>query len=182
MRKVVASLFISLDGMIDRPDLWQFDAFDDGMMNAMVEQISQIDTVLMGRQTYLDWSAYWPTATDEPFASFINRVPKVIASTTLKEVSWGSLGNVSLIEGSLEDALARLKQQPGNKIGVTGSATLVRYMIDHDLLDELHLQVHPALAGSGVRLFSDNVPVKRLKLLANTTTNSGVALLSYAPY
>jgi dihydrofolate reductase len=76
MRKVVTGLFISLDGVTESPDQWQFDHFDDDMMAAMEAYIAEADTVLMGRVTYQEWAPYWPTSTDEPFASFINNAPK----------------------------------------------------------------------------------------------------------
>ncbi len=72
MRKVTAFLFISLDGVVEAPNVWQFDMFDDDMMAAMTEQLAVQDTVLLGRVTYEEWAAYWPTSTDEPFASYIN--------------------------------------------------------------------------------------------------------------
>lgn len=136
MRKVVAALFISLDGIVEAPYLWQFDVFDDDMMATMTKQLAAQDTVLLGRVTYEDWAPYWPTSTDEPFASYINNVPKYVVSTTLKTVDWR---NATLVEGPVADTLARLKQQPGQMIGVAGSPTLVHSLLQAGLLDELTL-------------------------------------------
>ena len=76
MRKVISGLFISLDGVVESPDQWQFDHFDEDMMVALGSHIAAEDTILLGRVTYQEWSPYWPTATDEPYASHINRTPK----------------------------------------------------------------------------------------------------------
>lgn len=182
MRKVVASLFISLDGEVASPDQWQFDAFDEDMMMEMSTQLDAQDTVLLGRVTYEEWSAYWPTSSDEPFATFINNIPKLVASTTLDSAVWGKFDTVKLVEGDLKEAITRLKQQPGKNISVTGSITLIRWLLQNDLLDELHLQVHPVIAGSGRRLFEGEGNVKRLKLVDNRTTSTGVIMLTYQPY
>ena len=99
MRKVVSGLFVSLDGVTESPDQWQFDHFDEGMMAAMKSTLDAADAVLMGRVTYQEWAPYWPTATDEPFASFINRAPKFVVSTTLDQVRWGKFENIALIKG-----------------------------------------------------------------------------------
>ena len=106
MRQVTAALFISLDGVVEAPDKWQFDLFDQDMAAAMAEAIAQEDTVLMGRVTYQEWAGYWPTATDEPYASHINNVLKYVVSTTLDSVDWN---NSTLIKGSLAEAVDRLK-------------------------------------------------------------------------
>jgi dihydrofolate reductase len=178
MRKVVAALFISLDGVTEAPDQWQFDHFDEGMMAAMSSAIAEQDAVLLGRVTYQEWADYWPTSTDEPFASHINTVPKYVVSTTLDRVEWQ---NSTLIEGDLAEAIARLKQQPGKNIGVAGSPTLVQSLLENDLLDQLTLLVHPVVAGTGKRLFKDGGDLKRLKLVDSTITGTGVAILTYQP-
>lgn len=178
MRKVSAGLFISLDGVTESPDQWQFDHFDDGMMAALGEYLAATDTVLLGRVTYQEWASYWPTSTDEPFASFINNTPKFVVSTTLDTVEWQ---NSTLIKGNLAEAITKLKQQPGKNIGVTGSPTLVRSLLQSDLLDELTLMIHPVVAGRGKRLFKDEDDLKRLKLVDNKTTSTGVAILTYQP-
>ncbi|MBA3943921.1 MAG: dihydrofolate reductase family protein [Herpetosiphonaceae bacterium] len=178
MRKVVAALFISLDGVVEAPYLWQFDVFDDDMMAAMTKQLAAQDTVLLGRVTYEDWAPYWPTSTDEPFASYINSVPKYIVSTTLKTVDWS---NSTLVDGPIADTLASLKQQPGQMIGVAGSPTLVHSLLQAGLLDELMLMIHPVIAGKGKHLFEDSDTLQKLKVVDSKTTRSGVLMVTYQP-
>jgi len=88
MRDVVAGLFISLDGVTESPNKWQFDHFDNDVMAAMAAHIDKEDTVLLGRVTYQEWASYWPTSTDEPYASHIHNTPKYVVSTTLEKVDW----------------------------------------------------------------------------------------------
>jgi dihydrofolate reductase len=178
MRKVVAGLFISLDGVTESPNKWQFDHFDDDMMAIMEAHIAAEDAILLGRVTYQEWAAYWPTSADEPYASHINNTPKYVVSTTLDKVEWK---NSRLIEGNLAAELTRLKQQPGKNIGVAGSPTLVQSLLQSDLLDELTLMVHPVIAGRGKRLFTDGSGLKRLKLVGTKTTRTGVVILTYLP-
>jgi dihydrofolate reductase len=176
MRKVVSGLFISLDGVTESPDKWQFDHFDEDMMANMGAHIAAEDTILLGRVTYEEWAPYWPTSTDEPYASHVNGTPKHVVSTTLNKVEWK---NSTLIKGNLAEEIAKLKQQPGKNIGVAGSPTLVRSLLQNDLLDELTLMVHPVVVGSGKRLFKDGGDLKRLKLVDSKTTPTGVVILTY---
>ena len=178
MRKVVAGLFISLDGVTESPDKWQFDHFDEDMMANMGTHIAAEDTILLGRVTYEEWAPYWPTSTDEPYASHINNTPKYVVSTTLDKVEWK---NSTLIKANLAQEIAKLKQQPGKNIGVAGSPTLVRSLLQNDLLDELTLMIHPVVVGSGKRLFKDRGDLKRLKLVDSKTTRTGVVILIYQP-
>lgn len=178
MRKVAAGLFISLDGVVEAPDKWQFDNFDEDMATLMAAFLTTEDTVLLGRVTYQEWAPYWPTSTDEPYASHINNTPKYVASTTLKKVDWM---NTTLITGSVSDEIARLKQQPGKDIGVAGSPTLVRWLLRNDLLDELTLMIHPVVVGSGKRLFDEAGDLKRMRLVDSKTTRTGVVILTYRP-
>ncbi len=131
--------------------------------------------------TYQEWAPYWPTSTDEPYASHINNTRKYVVSSTLGTVEWGKWGNISLLKGDLAEEIAKLKQQPGKNIGVPGSPALVRSLLQNDLLDELTLMLHPVVAGSGKRLFSDGSDLKRLKLVDSKITKTGVALLTYQP-
>ena len=180
MRKVISGLFISLDGVTEAPDQWQFDVFDADMGAAMAEHLAAEDTILLGRRTYQEWAPYWPTSTDEPYASHINNTPKYVVSTTLDGVQWGDYDTVSLIKGDPAETIARLKQQPGKNIGIAGSPTLVRSLLQADLIDELTLMIHPVIVGRGKRLF-DGGELKRLHLVQSMTTGSGVAFLTYHP-
>jgi dihydrofolate reductase len=181
MRKVTSGLFISLDGVTEAPNEWQFDVFDHDMMAAMTDHINAVDTILLGRVTYQDWAPYWPTSTDEPYASHINTTPKYVISTTLDTVEWGRYQTINLIKGNLADEIGRLKQQSGKNIGTAGSPTLARSLLQAGLLDELTLMIHPVVVGKGKRLFEGEEALQRMKLVESTITKSGVAILTYQP-
>ena len=108
--------------------------------------------MLLGRVTFTEWAGYWPTSTDEPFASWIKSTPKYVASSTLDSVDdWA---NSTLITGSVPEFVADLKRQDGGTIGTAGSPTLVRTLIEHGLVDELTLMISPVVAGGGRALCS----------------------------
>jgi dihydrofolate reductase len=179
MRKVVVQLFITLDGVVEAPDKWQFD-FDDQMAATWFGLIAEQDAVLLGRGTYQDWAGYWPTATeDKEFADFINHTPKYVASTTLDKVDWA---NATLIKGTVADEVARLKRESGKNIGVHGSPSLAQSLLYDGLVDELVLLVHPAIANSGKRLFRDSGDVLRLDLVGAEKTSSGCLIATYRPH
>lgn len=142
---------------------------DDSFGGALDKQ----DAALLGRVTYQEWASYWPTSTDEPFASYVNNTPKYVVSTTLDTVDWR---NASLIKGDLGPAIAGLKEQPGKNIGVAGSPTLVRSLLREDLLDELTLLIHPVVVGRGRRLFTEGGDLKRLRLVNSQATSTGVLI------
>ena len=178
MRKVISGLFISLDGVTESPDQWQFDHFDAEMGAALGAFIDAEDTILLGRVTYQEWAPYWPTSTDEPYASHINNTPKYVVSTTLDRVEWQ---NSTLVKGSLVEEINRLKRLSGKTIGVAGSPTLVRSLLQNNLLDELILMIHPVVVGRGKHLFQDGGDIKRLKLVGSQTTSTGVSILTFQP-
>ncbi len=179
MRKLYAGLFMSLDGVVEAPDQWQFDVFDEAMGAELSKQFDEQDTILMGRVTYEQWASYWPDSTDEPVASFINKTPKYVVSTTLDKVEWGKWDTVSLLPSDLTASINKLKSQPGKDIGVAGSIALVQSLIQHDLLDELRLMIHPVIVNRGKQLFKDGNALKRLNLIEQKTTSTGVLLLTY---
>ena len=177
MRKIVASLFMSLDGVIEAPQTWHFPYFNDEMGAAIGAQMAASDTMLLGRQTYEEFAAFWPNQpSDDPFASQMNDTPKYVASTTLKTVAWQ---NSTLLTGNLAEALTALKEQPGKNIAITGSATLIRSLLRENLLDELRLFVHPIVVGSGKKLFPDGSDRVGLKLVETQTFSTGVLYLTY---
>jgi dihydrofolate reductase len=183
MRKVVASLFITMDGVAEGPDQWQFDVFDEDMGAEMMEQLGQVDTFLMGRVTYEMWKDYWPNATtDLDFANLMNNTPKYVVSNTLDRVEWGSYDNVHLIKGSdLTAEINRLKALPGKNLSVAGSPGLVRSLLQLGLVDEYIPLIHPVIAGTGKRLYGDGDELKRFKLTRSKITSTGVAILTYMP-
>ena len=179
MRTLIVTEFMSLDGVVEAPNEWQF-AFDDEMGAAMSRMLEQQDAVLLGRVTYAEWAGYWPTSTDEPFASWINRTPKYVASTTLDSVDDWS--NSTLVTGSIGDFVADLRRQQGGTIGTAGSPTLVRSLLDLGLVDELTLLIHPVVAGGRrKKLFTDDAALTRLELIEAQPTSSGVIIASYRP-
>ncbi len=179
MRKVVAGLFSSIDGVVEAPNEWQT-SFDDEMGAALSRMLDEQDTVLLGRVTFAEWAGYWPTSTDEPFASWINNTPKYVASRTLRSVDQWS--NSTLIEGSVADFLADLRSRDGGTIGTAGSPTLVRSLIEQGLVDELTLLIHPVVAGGGrKRLFPEDAALTRLELVESQPTSSGVLIATYRP-
>ena len=110
---------------------------------------------------------------------YINSVPKFVVSETLEEpLEWN---NSTLIKGNVAEEIEKLKNQPGKDIVISGSATLVRSLLDYGLLDELKLMVHPILVGSGKRLFDDEAETNPLELVDSKTFSTGVLYLTYRP-
>lgn len=181
MRKIVAGLFISLDGVYEAPDQWHFPYFNDAMGEAVDAQMKAADTMLLGRVTYEEFAGYWPqqSSGENDIADFMNNTPKLVVSSTLSEpLVWQ---NTTLISGDVVEELTRLKQQPGKNISITGSGALARSLLNAGLLDELHLLVHPIVVGSGKRLFTDESDQKGLKLVESATFDNGVLYLTYQP-
>lgn len=175
MRKIVAGLFVSLDGVTEAPEGWTFPYFDDEVGQAIGAQMAASDAMLLGRRTYEEFARYWPDA-DAPFAGYMNETPKYVASTTLRSVDWR---NSTLLRGDLAGAVAALKREPGKDISITGSVTLVRTLLGGGLVDELRLLLYPIVVGRGKRLIegdSDQVP---MKLLDSRTFGTGVVSLTY---
>jgi dihydrofolate reductase len=179
MRKVVAGLFVSLDGVFEAPETWHFPYFNDEMGETVASQMAAADTMLLGRRTYEEFAAYWADkGSDVELADEINNTPKLVASTTLKTVKWR---NSRLIEGDVAEHLRRLKEEPGKDISITGSGALVRSLLREGVLDELRLLVHPIVVGSGKRLFEDGGDRVPLKLVESRTFTTGVLYLTYIP-
>jgi dihydrofolate reductase len=179
MRKITAGYFHSVDGVIESPNLWQFDAFDDELGALLGETMPKIDTVLLGRVGYGEWAGYWPNAeADQDFAGFINNMPKFVASRTLKQadLKWQ---NSTLIEGDVVEFARQLKAKDGGDIAVMGGVSLARQLFFAGLLEELTLITHPVVAGAGKRMFEATDPVTRLQLIKSTTTSKGNVISVY---
>jgi dihydrofolate reductase len=172
---IKSGLFISLDGVIESPETWHFPYFDDQMGAAVGELMTSNDATLLGRQTYEEFAGYWPNADPaDPMTAVMNGARKYVVSNTLTEATWE---NSTVISGDVAAEVIKLKA--GSRIGTTGSATLVRWLLEQGLVDELHLLVHPIVVGHGKKLFADGATVP-LKLVSSTTFDSGVLHLVYA--
>jgi dihydrofolate reductase len=179
MRKLVAGLFMSLDGVVESPEQWQSPYFNEEMGHAVGSKMAQADTMLLGRRTYEEFAKFWPNQSSEvPFADQMNTTPKLVVSTTLDTVEWQ---NSTLLRGDVAQELTRLKQQPGKNINIAGSATLVQSLLRAGVLDELGLLVCPIAVGRGKRLFEGMDDRVALKLVDSTTFSTGVLSLTYAP-
>lgn len=185
MRKVIVSEFVTLDGVIEDPGGsektphggWSFQFWSDEAGKYKFDEIFASDALLLGRVTYQGFAAAWPAVTDESgFADRMNGLPKYVVSTTLNEAAWN---NSTLIKANIAEEVSRLKQQPGKDILVSGSGRLVRTLMQHGLVDEYRLMVHPIVLGGGKRLFDGVTDLSLLKLIETKTFSSGVVLLVY---
>ncbi|MGH1561349.1 dihydrofolate reductase family protein [Mumia sp. DW29H23] len=175
MGTITANFFIALDGVVEAPDQWHFPYFDDDMGAVVGAGLDSTEAFLMGRTLYDEWAAYWPGSDDEP-AAFFNAVPKYVISSSLENPSWN---NTTVVPGDAA-AVQRLKKEVEGDIGMSGSATTVRWLLAEGLLDQLRLLVHPIVVGHGQRLFEDG-PTHPLRLVDSATLSSGVLSLLYAP-
>ncbi|MBA3983027.1 MAG: dihydrofolate reductase family protein [Acidimicrobiia bacterium] len=178
MGKIVSNFFISLDGVVESPEQWHFPYFNDEMGAAISSGADRNEAFLMGRVLYEEWASFWPNQGDDvPFASFINSVPKHVVSNSLTEATWN---NSTIISGDVAAGIQDMKDGTDGDIGMSGSATTVRWLLANGLLDELNLMVHPIAVGHGHRLFEDT-PTHPLQLVRSETFTTGVLSLTYAP-
>jgi len=184
MAIITASMFMALDGVVD-PGVgsWHFPYFNDEMGRA-VDRTHDADAMLFGRVTYDSFAGAWPgreTAGEEDagFAKKLGDMRKVVVSHQPLEFTWR---NSEQLPGSLVEGVAALKADPSiRRIALSGSVSVVRQLLAAGLLGELHLFVHPVLAGSGLRLFQEGVPEQPLRLLSSQPFATGVIHLVYAP-
>lgn len=178
MRKVIAWEFVSLDGVMERPETWVSPYLNDELEEANESGRAASDAMLLGRMTYQVFADYWPYQTAEggPIADYINTTPKYVVSQTLDTVAWQ---NSELIRGDVTGEVLRLKRQPGKNITILGSGALVRSLLRDDLIDELGLMVFPTVLGKGKRLFEDWQGPKGLELVHSKTLGTGVLSLTY---
>jgi dihydrofolate reductase len=176
MRAVVAYELVSVDGVAEAPETFLFD-FDEAMYENLRQVIEAQDTVLLGRRMYDEWAEYWPTSDDQPFADFINTVTKHVAtSLPLGDDPWT---NSHAIEESVPDFVRELKAGEGRDIGVHGSLTLARSLLEVGLVDDLHLVVAPCIAGTGRKLFAGTSDLRRLTLAASASSPTGSVMQHY---
>ncbi len=193
MRKVIASEWMTLDGVVQAPadadedtsagfehGGWHTRYLDDLSMAWVTENISGAGGYLFGRGTYEIFAAHWPSASEEEqvLAEPLNALPKYVASTTLAEpLGWQ---NSTLLRGDIAAAVRDLKAAEGGDLHVIGSPRLVQSLIEHGLLNELRVMIDPIVVGSGKRLFRDDGTQWRLQLADSRVTTTGAIIATYA--
>jgi dihydrofolate reductase len=180
MRKITAGLFISLDGVVEAPEQWTGPYFNDEVGQAVGKLMAPNDAMLLGRVTYEGFAAAFGGQSGG-MADQMNNTPKYVVSDTLSSADWQ---NSTLISGQRVDVagqISELKQQPGQTIGMSGSSTLVSWLLRQGLLDQLDLLVFPVVLGSGKRLFSEPDGQVPMKLAGSEAFGTGVVHLTYAP-
>jgi dihydrofolate reductase len=178
MRKIIAGLFMSLDGVVGSAEVWSPPYLNDELEKVIGAAIAQTDAILLGRRTYQAYAALWPSQSGTPMADYMNNAPKHVVSATLDTLDWA---NSRLVTGGLAEEVAKLKRQPGKNILIPGSPTLVRSLLRDGLLDELSLAIAPIVVGSGMRLFDEMTDQVRFKLVASTALSTGVLAVTYGP-
>ncbi len=193
MRKLIATEWMSLDGVVQAPSYpdedrsggfdrggWHTGYFDDLSMKWVVETVRGAGGYLLGRGTYEIFAAHWPNASKEEqaLAEPLNTRPKYVASTTLVEpLQWPYS---TLLSGDVADAVRALKAQDGDDLLVIGSPGLVQSLLEHDLLDEVRVMIDPLIVGGGKRLFGDGIPMRPLGLVESHVTGTGAMIATYA--
>lgn len=176
MGNVIVTMFMSLDGMIDEPQHWTFDYWNDQTQKFKFGELMATDAHLLGRVTYQGFAAAWPHRDNaDEFTARMNSLPKYVVSTTLKSADWN---NSHIISNNVADEIRKLKAQYQGDILVAGSATLVDFLLQNDLVDEYRLLVYPVTLGKGTRLFNSDT---KLNLTESETYDTGVLMLKYHP-
>ncbi|MEU8250243.1 dihydrofolate reductase family protein [Nonomuraea sp. NPDC048916] len=191
MRKISVFNSVTLDGVMQapgRPDEDPRDGFEHGgwaqpyndpvMGQVAGEGMSRSGALLFGRRTYEDFAAVWPNQPEpNPFTAVLNRMRKYVASTTLREpLPWV---NSTLLKGDAVEAVARLKEEPGDDLVILGSGELIRSLTRHDLIDQYVLLIHPLSLGSGRRMFEAGLAPAAFRLVDCKPTTTGVLIATY---
>jgi len=172
---------VTLDGFFEGPKSWELDWHDsvwgDELEKYSIEQSKSTGMLLFGRVTYEGMASYWSSEKGE-IADFMNTIPKIVFSKTMKKAEWN---NTTLVKGNALEEVAKLKRQPGKNIFVFGSANLSSTLLEHDLFDEIDLALAPVILGRGNPLFKASPDRLKMKLLEARPLKSGGVILRYEP-
>jgi dihydrofolate reductase len=180
MGKIINSTYITLDGVVEGPHRWPSlgRPGDERWGQIATDLLSSCDAVLMGRRTYDVFAPVWPTRSGDPYSDRINTMPKYVVSTTLEDPQWA---NTRVIDGGVAERVGDLKTSSSGNIVQYGFGPVTRLLLEHGLLDELQLWVHPLIVGRAApedRLFADG-PAVGFELADTTPLSDGTVILSY---
>lgn len=185
MRKIIVTQFVTLDGVVEAPGGnetphphggWQskYRSPEGGKYKA--DELAAADALLLGKNTYQQFVKYWPGQSGNFFGDRMNQLPKYVVSHSLQKTDWHNSHILRDVK-----KVAELKKTDGGDILVYGSATLVKSLLHHDLVDELHLMICPVAVGGGLKLFDDNRELKNFELKQVLAMENGVIILEYTP-
>ncbi len=178
--RLVATEYVSLDGVFEEPGHWSGPFFDEQAGQFKWAELQASDALLLGRKTYEGFARAWPTMEGVgEFGVKMNTMPKYVVSSTLDRVDWtGS----KLIKGDAMNEIRKLKHQPGQDLLLPGSAQLFNALMREDLIDLYRLMVHPIVLGSGrPRLFAEDAPPRKLELKETKRFAKGIVVLELEP-
>ncbi len=192
MRKLIASTFVSLDGVMQAPGGpeedstqgfslggWTFTYWDEVMGQSMSGFDGNDRELVLGRKTYEIFAAYWPyQPEDHPIARTFNAAKKHVASRTLQSLQWN---NSSVLGVDIVSAMNALKVQPGHDLQIIGSGNLIQTLQAASLIDEYNVWTFPVVLGRGKRLFENGARPCALRLVASKVSTTGVVMSTYVP-
>ena len=192
MRKLIASTFASLDGILQAPGGpeedptggftlggWMFNYGDESMDLSAAGFDGKDRELLLGRRTYQIFEAFWPyQPKDDPIAKLLNAAKKHVASRTLASLQWN---NSSLLQGEVVPAVLALKALPGPDLQMIGSGGLIQTLQAAGLIDEFNVWTFPVVLGRGKRLFGETAKPTSLRLVRSHVSSSGVVMSTYVP-
>jgi dihydrofolate reductase len=177
--RLVATEYVSLDGVFEEPGLWSGPFFNDEAARFKWDELQASDALLLGRNTYEGFAAAWPSMKDEAgFADKMNSMTKYVVSSTLDKAEWSGS---RLIKGDVAEEIGKLKQEPGQDLLLSGSAQLFNALMQENLIDLYRFMLHPVVLGNGKHLFTDGPEQKALDLTHTKTFRSGIVILEYEP-
>ena len=185
MRELIASEFVTLDGVMEAPggepshphSGWVFDFMSKEQEQYKLQETLDAEALLLGRNTYEGFAAAWPER-DGEFADKMNAMPKYVVSSTLQDPEWQ---NSTVLSRDAAAAVTELKSGDGGPILLAGSGTLLHELTRHGLVDEYRLMVFPVLLGSGLRWYAESEDKTVLKLADTRSFGSGVVVQTYHP-
>jgi dihydrofolate reductase len=192
MRKLIASTFVSIDGIMQAPvgpdedptggftlGGWMFNYADESVDISAAGFDGKDRELVLGRRTYEIFEAYWPYQPEgDPIAKSLNAAKKYVASRTRTTLNWN---NSTLLEGDVVSAITALKNQPGPDLQIIGSGNLIQTLHAASLIDEYNVWTYPVVLGRGKRLFDENAKPSALRLVRSQTSSTGVVMSTYVP-
>lgn len=177
--RLVATEYVSLDGIFDEPGEWSFPYFNEEAMQYKSDELATADAQLLGRKTYEGFAKAWPTmeGTGE-FGVKFNSMPKYVVTSTLDKLEWSGS---TPVKGDVIAEVRKLKEKPGNDLLLQGSGTLFRALMRENLIDRYRLMVHPLVIGHGNHLFGDAGDHGKLALVDTRRFTTGIVILELEP-